>query len=407
MDNEITNDDAVLLNRRYLMQTYTYSPEIMFVKGKGAILTDSTGKDYLDFASGISVCNLGHCHPAVTAAIKKQAAKLVHVSNLFINENQPRLAAKLIGHCFDGVVFFCNSGAEANEGMIKFARKHGSASGKHEIIVMEESFHGRTLATLAATGRKKYREGFQPDMSGFVHVPFNNLDAVKNAVNEKTCAVMLEPVQGEGGIIPVDPDYLKSLRAFCDEKGLLLLFDEVQCGMGRTGSFFAWQNYGVEPDAVSLAKALGNGFPIGAFIVKRKYEKILGAGTHATTFGGTPLACAAGLAVIDTFDGKNVLANCISQGKLLFGKLAKLAKKFDCIREIRGKGLMAGIVFENSAAPLKAKCTENGLIVLTAGENVLRLLPPLTITAGQVRKAVDIIEKSIIQTMGSEQCRKT
>jgi acetylornithine/N-succinyldiaminopimelate aminotransferase len=384
------------LQKKYLLPTY--APEILFIKGDGSWLWDDKGKKYLDFVSGISVCNLGHCHPSVTAAVTKQVAKLVHVSNLYMNENQPLLAEKLIKHCFPGMAFFANSGAEANEGMIKFARKHGSIKGKTNIITMEDSFHGRTLATLAATGRSKYRKGFAPDMPGFSHVPFNNIEAVKKAITDKTCAIMVEPVQGEGGIIPADKDYLLALRKLCDEKELLLLFDEVQCGMCRTGKFFAWQTYGVEPDAVSLAKALGNGFPIGAFIVKEKFKDVLGVGTHATTFGGTPLACAAATAVIDTFDKENIPEKCTASGKYLSDKLAKFTEKFSSVCQIRGAGLMIGIVLNKPANELKTITEQNGLLTLTAGENVLRLLPPLNVTKEEIDTALKIIEKALVES---------
>ncbi len=321
MENTICQET---LNRfdRYVM--HTYAPGALFVRGEGAQLWDADGVRYLDFASGISVCNLGHCHPAVTAAVCEQAGKLVHVSNLYHNEVAPKLAEKLISRGFDGTVFFCNSGAEANEGMIKLARKYGSATGRNEIITMVDSFHGRTLATLAATGRAKYRKGFEPDMPGFVQVPFNDFEAVKAAVTERTCAVMLEPVQGEGGILPADAAYLKQLRAFCDEHDILLLFDEVQCGMGRIGTMFAWQSFGVEPDVFTMAKAIANGLPMGAVVASRRLSGVLTPGTHASTFGGTPLVSAAALAVQETFDREKVLENCVCQGEYLMQRLREI-----------------------------------------------------------------------------------
>ncbi|MFZ2653372.1 MAG: aspartate aminotransferase family protein [Victivallales bacterium] len=384
---------------KYVM--HTYAPEILLVKGKGAYVWDSLNKKYLDFSTGISVCNLGHCHPAVTRAIKEQAGKLVHVSNLYMNEKQPQLAAKLVEKGFDGFVFFANSGAEANEGMIKFARKWGSAKGKFEIIVMEDSFHGRTLATLAATGRSKYRAGFSPDMPGFVHVPFNDVSAIEKKINDKTCAVLLEPVQGEGGILPAKQEYLKAVRELCNKHGLLLMYDEVQCGMGRTGTFYAWQGYGVQPDALSMAKALGNGFPIGAFMVKREFGTVLGPGTHASTFGGTPLACAAALAVVEAFDSENILDNCVKQGEFLMSGLAKLAKKYKMIQEVRGKGLIIGVVLDKPANDLKKIACSKGLLVLTAGETVLRLLPPLNVSKKEAEEALHIIEESLKQLQES------
>lgn len=383
------------LQKKYLVPTY--APELLFIKGQGSWLWDNKGNKYLDFASGIAVCSLGHCHPAVTEAIAKQAAKLVHVSNLYMNENQPVLAEKLIKLCFPGMVFFANSGAEANEGMIKFARKQGNEKGKTDIITMEDSFHGRTLATLAATGRHKYRKGFAPDMPGFSHVPFNDIEALTKAVTDRTCAIFIEPIQGEGGVIPADKKYLTAVRKLCDEKNILLLFDEVQCGMGRTGKFFAWQTYGVEPDAVSLAKALGNGFPIGAFIVKEKFRDVLGVGSHASTFGGTPLACAAAAAVIDTFAKENILEKCQKNSHQLFSELEKLTEEFSCVCKIRGAGLMIGIVLDKPANDLKKIIENKGLLSLTAGENVLRLLPPLNVSKDEINKAVKIIKEAFIE----------
>ena len=372
---------------KYVMPTY--APNQLFVRGEGAKLYDDEGVEFLDFAAGISVCNLGHCNARVTKAIQQQAAKLVHVSNLYMNELMPRLAEKLVKESFDGKAFFCNSGGEANEGMIKFARKYGNArGGRNEIITMENSFHGRTLATLAATGRAKYRKGFEPDTPGFKQVPFNDFEAVKNAVTDRTCAVMLEMVQGEGGILPADAEYLKKLRAFCDEKDILLLCDEVQCGMGRLGTRFAFQSFGVVPDALSMAKAIANGLPMGGFIVRRKFADTLGLGTHASTFGGTALACAAALAVQEAFDKDGVLENCREQGAYLMTKLAELGKKYPFVQQVRGRGLMIGVVLDRPAGGLSALCLKRRLVTLTAGENVLRLLPPLVITRAEADLAL-------------------
>ena len=375
---------------KYVMPTY--APKQLFVRGKGARLYDDEGVEFLDFAAGISVCNLGHCNERVTKAIREQSEKLVHVSNLYMNELMPRLAEKLIKESFDGKVFFCNSGAEANEGMIKFARKYGNARGeRNEIITMENSFHGRTLATLAATGRAKYRKGFEPDVPGFKQVPFNDFDAVVSAVTNKTCAVMLEMVQGEGGILPADPEYLKKLRAFCDEKDILLLCDEVQCGMGRIGTRFAYQSFGVVPDALSMAKAIANGLPMGGFIVRRKFADTLTVGTHASTFGGTALASAAALAVQEAFDKDGVLENCREQGAYLMKKLAEIGSKYPFVKTVRGRGLMIGVVLDRPAGELSALCLKRRLVTLTAGENVLRLLPPLVITRAEADEALERI----------------
>ena len=382
--------DTAARFEQYVMPTY--APKQLFVRGEGAKLYDDDGVEFLDFASGISVCNLGHCNPRVTAAIREQAGKLVHVSNLYMNELMPRLAEKLVKESFDGKAFFCNSGGEANEGMIKFARKYGNAhGGRNEIITMENSFHGRTLATLAATGRAKYRKGFEPDVPGFKQVPFNDFEAVKNAITPNTCAVMLEMVQGEGGILPADPEYLKKLRALCDEKDILLLCDEVQCGMGRIGTRFAYQSFGVQPDALSMAKAIANGLPMGGFIVRRKFADTLGLGTHASTFGGTALACAAALAVQEAFDKDGVLENCRAQGEYLMDKLAAIGKKYSFVKTVRGKGLMIGVVLDRPAGGLQSLCLKRRLVTLTAGETVLRLLPPLTITRAEADLAIERI----------------
>jgi acetylornithine/succinyldiaminopimelate/putrescine aminotransferase len=322
-----------------------------------------------------------------------------------MNEKQPVLAKKLAEKGFDGFSFFANSGAEANEGMIKLARKWGSDKGRFEIIVMEESFHGRTLATLAATGRSKYRAGFAPDMPGFIHVPFNDLAAIEEKISAKTCAVLLEPVQGEGGIIPCGKEYLEGVRKLCDKHGILLMFDEVQCGMGRTGTFYAWQGYGVKPDALSMAKALGNGFPIGAFMVKKEFGNVLGPGTHASTFGGTPLACAAAIAVIDTFDNEKILTNCNKQGAYLMAELAKFAKKYPCVKEVRGKGLIIGVVMDGPANDLRKIASTKGLLVLTAGENVLRLLPPLNVSRKEADEALHMLDESLKQLQESKNAK--
>ncbi len=379
--------------QKYVMPTY--APKILFVRGRGARLWDADGHEYLDFATGISVCNLGHCHPGVTAAVQKQAETLVHVSNLYMNEVMPCLAEKLIENCFDGVVFFANSGAEANEGMFKLARKIGNQRGRNEIISMEDSFHGRTLATLAATGRAKYRKGFEPDMPGFRQVPFNDIQALRSAVNEKTCAIILEPVQGEGGILPADREYLKQVRELCDQEGILLLFDEVQAGMGRIGTRYAWQSFGVEPDAFSMAKGIANGLPMGAFITKRKYAGTMTVGTHASTFGGTPLVSAAALAVQEAFDNENVLENCREQGEFIRTQLSEIGKKYPFVKQVRGMGLMIGVVLDREAATLAGLCLKRQLVVLTAGETVLRLLPPLNLTRAEAEEGVRKIGEAL------------
>ncbi len=380
--------------QNYVMPTY--NPQIMFVRGQGAKLYDDENNEYLDFASGIAVCSLGHCNERVTKAIQEQCAKLVHISNLYMNDLMPRLAEKLIKESLPGgKAFFCNSGAEANEGMIKIARKYGNRTGRNEIISMDNSFHGRTLATLAATGRAKYRKGFEPDTPGFKQVPFNDIEALKNAITPNTCAIMLEMLQGEGGIYPASAEYLKAVRAICDEKDILLLCDEVQCGMGRLGTRFAYQKFGIEPDVLTMAKALANGFPMGAIIAGKKCADELVVGTHASTFGGTPLACAAALAVQDAFDQDGVLENCNIQGEYLKEKLLAFAEKYPFVQTVRGMGLMIGVVLDRPAAPLAALLLEDKLVTLTAGETVLRLVPPLIITREEADIAIEKIGKAL------------
>ena len=389
----MNKNEIMSLQDQYVL--HTYNRDTIMVRGEGSYLWDIDGRKYIDLTVGIGVCNLGHCYPRVTKALQEQAAKLLHVSNLFINELQPQLAAQIAKHSFGGKVFFCNSGAEANEGLIKFARKWGNPNGRYEIIAMDNSFHGRTLATLAATGRAKYRAGFQPDVEGFQFATFNDLDSVKALITEKTAAVLCEPVQGEGGVIPATKEFLVGLRSLCDEKGILLLFDEVQCGMGRTGRPFAHQHYGIEPDAMSMAKALGNGVPLAAFEVQQKHADVLQPGMHASTFGGTPIACSAGLAVFDAFDLDGVLENATQMGEYIRGRLNELKAKYPVIREVRGLGCMIGVDVGDSVKKIFAACREQGLLVLTAGETAIRLMPALTISKEIADEALALFEKAL------------
>lgn len=389
MDTSVMSIDE--MQARYVLPTY--APSITIAKGKGSYIWNEQGEKFLDFAMGISVSNLGHCHEAVVEAVCKQAQDLIHTSNLYKNLLQPQLAAQIAEHSFGGKVFFANSGAEANEGLIKFARKWGSESGRYEIICMDHSFHGRTLATLAATGRKKYCVGFSPNVEGFVSVPYNNLQAIKEAINEKTVAVMLEVVQGEGGIVPADYEFMRGLRQLCDEKNLLLLIDEVQTGIGRTGKYFAYQHYGIEPDGMSMAKALGNGLPIGAFEVRADLDWVLTPGTHASTFGGNPLVCAAGLAVFKTIDSENLLQKSQQTGAYLKEKLRELCAQYNEFHDVRGLGLMIGIETDLPLPQVIATARKYGMLVLPAGENVIRLLPALTIEQEEVDLAVAILTK--------------
>jgi len=372
----------------------TYKPAILMKRGMGCRLWDDAGQEYLDFAAGISVCNLGHCHPGVTAAIARQAATLVHTSNVFMNENAPELAKQIVRHSFDGKVFFSNSGAEANEGMIKAARRWGWAhGGRHDIICLHDSFHGRTLAALAATGRAKYREGFGPDMAGFTHVPANDLAAVEAAITEKTVAIMCESILGEGGVLPLTDDYLRALRKLCDDRNLLLLADEVQAGMGRTGKWWGWQHSGITPDIMSFAKGIGNGFPLGGFVLGRHLDGTLPYLSHGTTYGGNALATAAGLAVMSAMENEGVIDNVHRVSARIFERLNGLQERFPhLITEVRGRGLMIGIEITKTPADLVAAARAKHLLILAAGDKALRLLPPLNISLADADKAIDVLE---------------
>jgi acetylornithine/N-succinyldiaminopimelate aminotransferase len=369
----------------------TYAPELALVKGSGTKVWDAEGNEYLDFLAGIAVLNIGHCHPNVVDAIQKQAATLMHVSNLYYNEKQPQLAEKISNASGGAKSFFCNSGAEANEGLIKLARLWGSDQGKFEIITMKNSFHGRTLATLTATGQDKVQKGFHPLPEGFTYAEFNNLESCKQAVTEKTAAILVEAVQGEGGILPADQEFITGIRKLCDENGMLLLFDEVQTGIGRTGKWFGFQNYNVQPDAFSLAKGLGNGFPIGAVVAAPKVADVFQPGHHATTFGGTPLACAAAIAVMDTIEQDRLLENASAMGARLLEKLQAIAEQYDWIECARGTGLMVGLVLKDNALPLQKIVQNKGMLCLATAVRVLRMLPPLNVTAEEVDQAAAII----------------
>lgn len=387
------NLDPVTLHKQYVVNTY--SPNLVLTKGKGCRVWDAEGRSYLDFLGGIAVIQVGHCHPKLVAAIQKQAATLMHVSNLYYNENAPRLAAKLVEKFgVPGRVFFCNSGAEANEGLIKLARLWGSSSGRHEIITMRNSFHGRTLAAITATGQTKYQKGFDPLPAGFVYADYNNLDSVRAAVTDKTAAILVEAVQGEGGVVPATPEFLQGLRALCDEKNLLLFCDEVQCGMGRTGHWFGFQSYSVQPDGCSLAKGLGGGIPIGAFIVGPKVSEVFQPGHHASTFGGNPVACAAALAVIDIIEKERLLENVVRVSELMFSELRALAGKFPWMKEVRGKGLMLGLVLDHPAKAFEKALLAKGLIAIATADTVIRMLPPLNITQADAREALRIIAET-------------
>ena len=371
---------------KYLAHTYTRYP-IAAAKGEGCWLWDLDGRRYLDFLAGIAVCNLGHARREVVEALTTQAGKLFHTSNLFYTEPQVEAAGLLVEHSFGDKVFFCNSGAEANEAAIKLARRYAwkkYGQGRHDILVMENSFHGRTMCTLSATGQFKFHEGFAPMLPGFTYVPFNDMEAVEKAVSEKTCAIMLEPIQAEGGIYPAGLDYMQSLRRFTRERDILLILDEVQTGMGRTGKFFGYEHFAIEPDIMSLAKALGNGFPVGAIVAKDEVMQAFEPGTHASTFGGNPLAGAAVSATIKTLIGEGVIKNCEEMGQYLRQGLASLQKRFPFIKEIRGIGLLLGVELDIDGDAIQREFMKEGVILNCTKGRILRLVPPLIVKKEEI-----------------------
>jgi predicted acetylornithine/succinylornithine family transaminase len=394
----MTNEEIMEKFDQYVMPTY--SPSTPLVKGKGTRVWDADGKVYLDFIAGIAVVNTGHCHPAVVSAIQEQAQTLIHVSNLYHTEHQARLAERLSNLSLHGKCFFCNSGAEANEGMIKLARLWGHESGRYEIICMQNSFHGRTLATAAATGQDKVRKGFDPMPEGFRHAEYNDISSVAAAVTDKTVAILVEAVQGEGGVVPADAAFMRGIRELCNEKDLLMLCDEVQCGMGRTGDWFGFQASGVEPDAFSLAKALGSGYPIGAVVAGDKLANTFQPGKHASTFGGTPLACAAALATLDVIEAESLLAQAAASGRLLQEGLQTFVDKYEHAVEVRGRGLMLGLVMDQPAKPLTDAMAELGVLALPTAETVVRLLPPLNVKAEEIEEALEIMEECLAEMHG-------
>ncbi|MBI4839147.1 MAG: acetylornithine transaminase [Nitrospirae bacterium] len=383
-------------SKKYLMNTYARLP-VVLRKGRGMKVWSTDGKEYLDFVGGIAVNILGHCHPKVVIALQKQSQRLLHVSNLYHIEPQIKLARLLIETSCADRVFFCNSGAEAVEAAIKLARKYSKEHGvadKYEIITAHGSFHGRTLAALSATGQEKFHKGFEPLVPGFKHIPFNDIDALTKAITKHTCAVMLEPIQGEIGIKLPSESYLKQVRQICDDNGLLLILDEVQTGMGRTGKFFAYEHFGIEPDIITLAKGLGGGVAIGAMLAKDSVAHSFQPGTHASTFGGNPLACVAAIATIETLleDGF-ILDNCNRMGKYFKKSLERLKKEFpSSIAEIRGMGLMLGMELTKPCASIVNLCLEKGVLINCTSGNVLRFLPPLIVTEKEIDSLIDVLE---------------
>ncbi|MBN1353160.1 MAG: aspartate aminotransferase family protein [Candidatus Omnitrophica bacterium] len=388
-------DEVVRIYEKYVMKTYARVP-LVIEKAKGALVEDIEGRKYLDFFPGWAVSGIGHCHKNVASAVCKQAQKLMHVSNNYYSALQARLARKIVEHSFPGKVFFCNSGAEANEGAVKLARKYGQDKGRFEIVTMMKSFHGRTLAMIAATGQDKVKEGFEPLPSGFVHIPFGNIEALRKALSDKTAAVMLELIQCEGGINIATEEYIEGIRDICDKLDILFICDEVQTGMGRTGKMFCYQHYRARPDIMTLAKSLGGGLPIGAMVASSKFADVLTAGSHASTFGGSPIVCAAALGVFDAIEKDHLLKNCLKQGKYLTGKLILLKKKYKVIKEVRGMALTIGVeldAVEDEGDRIYRKCMEKGLLINCTQKKVLRIMPPLTVTKPQVDRAVAILDK--------------
>ena len=379
-----------------LLPTYARN-ELAFERGEGAYLFATNGRKYLDFASGIAVTALGHCHPRLVKALIEQGQKLWHTSNLFQIPEQQRLGERLVANTFADTVFFGNSGAEAVELAIKMVRKYHDENGapeKYRVIACNGSFHGRTLATLAAAGNEKYLKGYAPDVDGFDHVAFGNLNELRNAIGEKTAAILVEPVQGEGGVKPASLDYLRGLRAVADEYGLLLVFDEVQCGMGRTGKLFAHEWAGIAPDIMGVAKGLGGGFPIGACLATERAAAPMKAGSHGSTFGGNPLAMAAGNAVLDVLLADDFLPKIDGIARLLWQRLQAIVEKYPSVfAELRGAGLLLGLRCVLPNGDVIARLQEQGLLTVSAGENVIRVLPPLIIDERHIDEAVEIIDR--------------
>ncbi len=391
------NSDIMLKADTVIANTYKRFP-LVLVRGKGCTVWDINNKAYTDFVSGIAVCNLGHADPDVAAVLARQAETLIHVSNLYYTVPQVELAEWLTSRSFADRAFFCNSGAEANEAAIKLARKYFHDQGKHErfrILTMEQSFHGRTFATLSATGQLRVRFGFDPVLNGFEFIPFNDIDALKERMNDDICAVMMEPLQGEGGIRVPDPGFLREVRDLCDRTGALLIFDEVQTGIGRTGKLFAYEHFGIAPDIMSLAKALGNGLPIGAMLAREQYMSAFTPGTHASTFGGTPLVSSAALEVLRLMEKKKVVEHCRRVGAYFRDKLLWLKDRHDLILDVRGMGLLVGMKLGITGAPIVSACMENGYLINCVQEDILRFIPPLVITEKEIDGLVDCLDGTI------------
>lgn len=382
------------MSKERILKTYARF-DVTAVSGKGCLVYDRDGKEYVDFVSGVAVNCLGHCHPTIINAIQEQSCKLMHVSNLYWNEQQMDLADKLCELSGLEGAFFCNSGTEAVEAAVKFARKYGKLKGgslKHEIIYMKNSFHGRTLGALSVTGQEKYQKDFEPLVPGVKSIEFNDIDKLKDEMNFYVCAVIIEPIQGEGGIVEAQKSFLEEAKKLCEKYDALLIFDEVQCGIGRLGSLFAFEKFGITPDLVCMAKGLGGGFPIGAVIASQKAAESIAYGDHGSTFGGNPLACATANAILDELLENGVLQNVEPMSKYLTGKLNALKEKHGFIKDIRGMGLLIGMQLSIDTKEFINKCLEAGLLLVGAGADVVRLLPPLNVEAEYLDRAVDIID---------------
>ena len=387
--------ELISIADKCIMGTYRRFP-VVFTRGRGMKLWDTEGREYLDFVAGIAVCSLGHAHPAVTRAMQEQAERLVHVSNLYYIEAQIEYARLLTENCALKKVFFCNSGAEANEGAIKLARKFGndSSSGmRNEIISMIASFHGRTMATITATGQEKFQQGFHPLLPGFKYAPFNDLETLAGMITERTCAVLVEPIQAEGGIRLPAPGYFAGLRKLCDERNILLILDEVQVGMGRTGSLFAYEQEGIIPDIITMAKAMGNGFPLGATLAGEKVAAAFEPGSHASTFGGNPLGMAAARATLEILLSEGIIQECRNKGSYLMARMQELQARHKLIKEVRGRGLLVGVELNREAAVIIARAMKRGLLIASAGPNVLRFVPPLIATKQDIDQATAILDE--------------
>ncbi len=392
----MSNEEWIKRGESVFIGTYSRFPAAM-VRGEGCRLWDADGREYLDFLAGIAVCSLGHCHPAVTEAVQKQAQTLVHVSNLFHTTPQIELAKLLVANSFADRVFMANSGAEANEAAIKLARIH-SQPGRYEIISLAGSFHGRTLATVAATGQPKFHQGFEPLPEGFVHVPFGEPAELEKMISDKTCAILCEPLQGESGVRPLEPGYLRALREICDRHGLLLIFDEVQTGIGRTGTLFAYEQLDVVPDIMTLAKALGNGLPIGAMLTREEIAASFTVGTHASTFGGNPVSAAAGVAVLQTMLADGFFTSMRERSDYFIGRLEDVAAKFpDLATGVRGRGMLLGLVLTErgieQGTAIVQQLFERGMLINFAGMRVLRFIPPLVVSREEIDRLVDALKE--------------